>query len=133
MGWNQAIGWLFESQYRASDGVIPRWLFLRGLGLIFFSAFFSLIFQISGLIGGSGILPAGSYLHEVAQSLGHWERLWYAPTLLWWSSSSAMLSALCWAGMIASLLLVLNLWPRGVLVICFACFLSFISAAQDFS
>jgi lipase maturation factor 1 len=130
---DQAIGWLFERQHGASDRLIPRWLFLRSLGLIYFSAFFSLIFQIRGLIGSSGILPAGSYLHEVAQSLGHWQRLWYAPTLLWWSSSSAMLSALCWAGIIASLLLVLNLWPRGMLVICFACFLSFISAAQDFS
>jgi hypothetical protein len=35
--------------------------------------------------------------------------------------------------MSASLLLVLNLWPRGMLVICFVCFLSFVSAAQDFS
>ena len=35
--------------------------------------------------------------------------------------------------MVASLLLVLNLWPRGMLVICFVCFLSFVSAAQDFS
>jgi hypothetical protein len=33
----------------------------------------------------------------------------------------------------ASLLLVLNAWPRGMLMICFLCFLSFVSAAQDFS
>ena len=44
-----------------------------------------------------------------------------------------MLTALCWVGMIASLLLMLNVWPRGMLVICFVCFLSFVSAAQDFS
>src|SRR5260370_36971519 len=35
--------------------------------------------------------------------------------------------------MIASVLLVLNLWPRAMLAICFVCFLSFVSAAQDFS
>lgn len=35
----------------------PRWLFLRALGLIYFSAFYSLIFQIRGLIGPNGILP----------------------------------------------------------------------------
>jgi hypothetical protein len=40
---------------------------------------------------------------------------------------------ICWAGMIASLLLVLNFWPRGMLAVCVACFLSFVSAAQDFS
>lgn len=133
MGLGQSIGWLFGTQRGASDRLIPRWLFLRGLGLIYFSAFFSLIFQIYGLIGSTGILPAGNYLHEVSQSLGHWQRFWYAPTLLWWSSDSAMLSALCWAGMIASLLLVLNFWPRGMLTICLVCFLSFIGAAQDFS
>ncbi len=113
--------------------MLPRWLFLRALGLIYFSAFFSLVFQIRGLIGPAGILPAGSYLQNVAQSLGHWERLWYAPTLLWWSSGTAMVTGLCWVGMIASLLVVLNFWPRGMLVLCFVCFLSFVSAAQDFS
>jgi hypothetical protein len=112
---------------------MPRWLFLRALGLIYFSAFFSLVFQIRGLIGPLGILPAGSYLQAVADALGHWQRIWYAPTLLWWSSGNGMLIALCWAGMAASLLLVLNVWPRCMLVICFVCFLSFVSAAQDFS
>lgn len=44
-----------------------------------------------------------------------------------------MLTAICWIGMLASVLLVLNFWPRGMLGICFVCFLSFVSAAQDFS
>lgn len=113
--------------------LIARWLFLRTLAAIYFSAFFSLVFQIKGLIGPQGILPAGPYLQAVAQALGHWERLWYAPTILWFSSGTGMLTALCWAGMIASVLVFLNLWPRGMLAICFLCFLSFIAAAQDFS
>jgi hypothetical protein len=128
-----AIVWLFDRQQGAPDRRIPRWLFLRALGAIYFSAFFSLVLQIRGLIGPEGILPASRYLHAVEQSLGYWQRVWYAPTLLWFSSGPVMLSALCWAGMLASLLLVLNLWPRGMLVICFVCFLSFVSAAQDFS
>jgi hypothetical protein len=135
MEWHpaSAFRWLFDAKHGASERLVPRWIFLRALGGIYFSAFFSLIFQIRGLIGPQGILPAGSYLQAVAQSFGSWERIWYAPTLLWWSSSSGMLSALCWVGMVASILLVLNLWPRGNLVICFLCFLSFIGAAQDFS
>ena len=129
----QTIGWLFDGHHGPSERLISRWLFLRALGLIYFSAFFSTVFQIRGLIGPEGILPAGPYLNQVAQSLGHWERLWYAPTLLWLSSSSHMLLGLCWLGMIASLALIFNFWPRGMLVVCFACFLSFIAAAQDFS
>ncbi|HUI74673.1 MAG TPA: lipase maturation factor family protein, partial [Candidatus Acidoferrum sp.] len=112
--------------------MIPRWIFLRGLGVIYFSAFYSLAFQIRGLIAPDGLLPADLYLQHVAKLLGHL-RFWYAPTILWISSSGHALTALCWAGMIASLLLVFNVWPRGTLVMCFVLFLSFVTAAQDFS
>ena len=128
-----AIRWLFDSEHGAFNRLIPRWLFLRALGCIYFSAFFSLVFQIRGLIGPEGILPANEYLRAVAHSLGYSRGLWFAPTLLWLASGPHMLAALCWVGMGASLLLVLNVWPRGMLVICFVCFLSFVSAAQDFS
>src|SRR5271169_3556268 len=127
------IRWLFDPEHGAFDRLIPRWLFLRALGCIYFSAFFSLVFQIRGLIGPDGILPADQYLQAVRHSLGYARGLWYAPTLLWLSSGPHMLTALCWVGMGASIFLVLNLWPRGTLLICFVCFLSFVSAAQDFS
>jgi hypothetical protein len=135
MGWvpASAIRRLFDGQRGTTNRLVPRWLFLRALGLIYFSAFFSLIFQVRGLIGPAGILPAGNYLHAVAQSLTPWVRVWYAPSVLWWSSGPVMLSTLCWVGLAASLLLMLNLWPRGMLLTCFVCFLSFVSAAQDFS
>jgi hypothetical protein len=134
MAWSPAsvLRWLFDSERGASGRLLPRWIFLRALGLIYYSAFFSLVFQIRGLIGSHGILPANEYLQAVAEKFGH-VGYWYAPTLLWFSSGSNMLMGICWVGMIASLLLVLNLWPRCMLVICFACFLSFVSAAQEFS
>jgi hypothetical protein len=122
-----------DGRQTSSDRLIPRWLFLRALGAIYFSAFFSLVFQIRGLIGPAGILPATEYLQLVAQSFGHWQRVWVAPTVLWISGSSTALMVLCWIGMLASLLLVWNVWPRAMLLICFVCFLSFVSAAQDFS
>jgi hypothetical protein len=128
-----AIRSLFDSKHGASNRLIPRWLFLRALGFIYFSAFFSLVFQIRGLIGPAGILPANEYLQIVARSFGHVTRFWFAPTLLWFSGRPQMLVALCWVGMLASLLLVFNVWPRGMLLICFVCFLSFVSAGEDFS
>ncbi|MGA8868744.1 MAG: lipase maturation factor family protein [Candidatus Sulfotelmatobacter sp.] len=128
-----ALRWLFDSGHGPSDRLIPRWLFLRALGCIYFSAFFSLVFQIRGLIGPEGILPAREYLSAVARSFGYGRGFWFAPSLLWLASGPHMLTALCWVGMGASLLLALNVWPRGMLLICFVCFLSFVSAAQDFS
>ena len=122
----------FDPQYGAADRMIPRWIFLRALGLIYFSAFFSLAFQIRGLIGAQGILPSNEYLEALARQFGA-VRFWFAPTLLWLSTSSHMLDAICWVGMIAALLVVLNIWPRATLFVCFVCFLSFVAAAQDFS
>jgi len=124
--------WLFDPECGPRNGMIARWMLLRALGLIYFSAFFSLFFQIRGLIGPAGILPAGEYLQQVAEATGAM-RYWYAPTLLWISDSSFMLLGMCVAGMFAAVLLTLNLWPRGLLAMCFVCFLSFVSAAREFS
>jgi hypothetical protein len=99
--------------------------------LIYFSAFFTLIFQVRGLIGSRGILPAVDYL-RFASSLGAM-RFWYIPSLLWLNNSDRTLMTICWLGLFASLILVINIWPRAMLFLCFVCFLSFVSAAQDFS
>jgi hypothetical protein len=110
-----------------------RWIFLRGLGLIYFSAFYSLLFQIKGLIGPDGILPAQDYLQAVGASSFQAQRFWFAPTLLWFGASDRALMLVVWLAIIASILVVVNLWPRASLLVCFVCFLSFVAAAQDFS
>src|SRR5262249_30149646 len=102
-------------------------------GLIFFSAFYSLAFQITGLLGPRGILPAGEYLAEVHQVFGLLKGLWFAPTLFWISASNDALLAVTFLGGAASLLLVLNVAPRIGLAVAGICFLSFIGAAQDFA
>ena len=126
------LRYLFDPRCGDSNRLLPRWLFLRALGLIYFSAFLSLVFQVRGLIGTSGILPASEYLRAVTNSIG-FARFWYAPTLLWFSTGNHTLMALCWAGLFASALVTLNIFPRGMLLVCFACFLSFVSAASEFS
>jgi hypothetical protein len=57
--------YLFESPHGSTNHFVARWLFLRALGLIYFSAFFALLFQVRGLIGSQGILPAADYLQTV--------------------------------------------------------------------
>jgi hypothetical protein len=115
-----------------SDHLWSRWIFLRALGFIYFSAFYALLFQIKGLIGPDGLLPAGDYLQAVAQTFPG-SKYDFAPTLFWLGSSDRALMVVVWLGLIASILVFLNLWPRTSLLICFACFVSFVSAAQDFS
>ena len=129
----RGLGWLFGPDDTGHPGHLwPRWLWLRALGLIFLSAFYSWFFQIRGLIGPDGILPAGLFLKNSAEQLGP-KRFLLVPSLLWFASSDPALLVFCAIGLVASVLLVLNLWPRGTIVICLAIFLSFISAAQDFA
>jgi len=129
----KGFGWLFGPEDLGRPGHRwPRWLWLRALGLIFFSAFYSWFFQIRGLIGPEGILPAGPWLQSAAEQFGP-KRFLLVPSLLWFASSDRALLLFCALGLAASLLLVLNLWPRGMVAICVVVFLSFVSTAQDFS
>src|ERR1700738_2340375 len=122
----------FDGEFGAGTSILARWIFLRALALLYFSAFYSLLFQIKGLSGPEGILPAGNYLSAMTRYYGS-TSYWHAPSLFWFSSTSTMLMAVTWCGVAASLLAFVNLWPRVTFFVCFACFLSFVSAAGDFS
>ena len=111
---------------------LARNLWLRSLGLIFFSAFYSLWFQIHGLIGPRGILPARDYLLYAKQAIGA-KAYWWIPSVLWINADRAALTALVIAGLVASVMLVVNVLPRTSIAIAAICFLSFVAAAQDFS
>jgi hypothetical protein len=110
-----------------------RWIFLRALGLIFLSAFYSFAFQIHGLVGEHGILPAREYLAQVHTIVGGVAQLWYAPTLLWINAGDTALSLLVGAGVLCSVLLAANVWPRVTVALCTVLFLSCIAVLQDFS
>jgi hypothetical protein len=126
------LPWLFDSRVGAHAKLVPRWIFLRALAAIYFSAFYSLLFQIKGLIGPDGIMPAHNYLAAVTEQF-HSTKFWYAPTLFWLSSSSNALMIVTWIGLAASILAFVNLWPRFSFLLCFVCFLSFVTAASEFS
>jgi len=128
------VRWLFGPGPTGPHGHLgARWIVLRALGLIYYSAFFSLLFQVTGLIGPNGILPAKDYLQYLGQHLGTVERYWYAPTVFWLGSSDFGLKLVCGIGMAAAVLLTLNIWPRAMLLVCFLSYLSFVAALQDFS
>lgn len=126
------IRWLFASEAGPRTRFAPRWFVLRALGAIYFSAFIALFFQIRGLIGPHGILPAGPYLTAITERWGAL-RFWAAPSLFWISTGSGWMMAVVWIGLIASVAAIANLWPRLSFFLCFLCFLSFVSTATTFS
>src|ERR1700723_1993015 len=58
-----AVSWLLGPEpisERRPGHLWPRWIFLRALGLIYFSAFYSLLFQAEGLVGTKVFFPPGT-------------------------------------------------------------------------
>lgn len=127
------VEYLFAPAELRPGRLVPRWLWLRALGLIFLSAFHALAFQIHGLIGEHGILPARGYLADVAHVVPGLERFWLVPSLLWIDAGDAALTIVVAAGIICSLLLVANIWPRAAVALCTLLFLSCVVTLQDFS
>ncbi|MDY7230492.1 lipase maturation factor family protein [Hyalangium rubrum] len=109
-----------------------RWVYLRGLGLVFCLAFASLLPQLSGLLGPEGLEPAAGWLEWGRVELGA-ERFLRVPTLLWlFGASSLALQGVCVAGLVCGGLLVANVAPRWALVGAWACYLSLTSLGGSF-
>lgn len=109
-----------------------RWLYLRGLGLVFCLAFASLLPQLSGLIGPQGLEPAAAWLDWAREQLGS-ERFLRLPTLLWLvGTGTGALWGVGLAGLACGALLVANVAPRWALVGAWACYLSLTVAGGDF-
>jgi predicted DCC family thiol-disulfide oxidoreductase YuxK len=108
-----------------------RW-FLRLVGLIYLIAFASFWIQVDGLIGQNGIIPVAPWLQQVRDRLGT-EAYRLLPTLCWLNSSDWFLYALCAGGVIASLLLVLEIAPAFCLALLWAFYLSLSVAGQVFT
>jgi predicted DCC family thiol-disulfide oxidoreductase YuxK len=107
-----------------------RW-FLRGLGVVYLSAFLSLWVQIDGLVGANGILPVGDFLSSAHEQVGSRAFL-LLPTLCWFNSSNAFLHFLCGSGVLLSLLLIVGVVPLVCVVLLFVSYLSLTIAGQTF-
>lgn len=105
-----ATRWLWGDDVTPPSYELVRWLFLRGLGFVYLIAFVSLWLQVEGLIGSGGVLPVEPWLDAVAERHGA-DRVRVAPTLLWLGAGDAALHLVCGLGVVASLLLVLNVLP----------------------
>jgi predicted DCC family thiol-disulfide oxidoreductase YuxK len=121
----------YGSHLEPSTYHLPRWLFLRVLGVVYLAAFVSLWTQVDGLLGSDGILPAEQYLLAAKNQLGS-RSYWKLPTLCWLSSSDTSLHVLCGSGTVAALLLVLGIAPLPCLAVLWVLYLSLVSVGQVF-
>jgi len=106
-------------------------VFLRLLGGIYLIAFASISVQIEGLIGSQGILPISERLADVALDSGI-ERYFQIPTLFWFNTSDLALNGVVVAGIIAALLIILNIRSRPALIAAYILYLSLFHASLPF-
>ncbi len=104
---------------------LTRRLFFIGLGLTAMVAVGSYWWQLPGLAGLQGIAPIGPSMDALrnAKTIGFFE----VPTLLWLSSSDAMLHLLCAVAFFSAALLVIGIAPR---VACLTLWVSWLSLVQ---
>ncbi|HMK69081.1 MAG TPA: lipase maturation factor family protein [Stellaceae bacterium] len=122
---------LWGRQHEPPRYDIVAHLFLRMLGLIYLAAFTSFAVQAMGLIGSHGILPLADLTQAIASHIGP-ERFVRMPMLFWIDASDGAIEAVCWAGAVFSLLLMLNLLPQLSLFMLYLLYLSLLYAGQTF-
>jgi len=129
--------WLSGDPYplgQAPTYLWARWFYIRILAVGFIAFFLSLSRQIHGLIGPNGILPANLYLEGIAaKTEGILNRFLLAPSFFWLDSGNLGLNVLVWGGLILSVLLFLDFWPKATLFFCWFFYLSFVTVARNFS
>ncbi|MGZ3455508.1 MAG: lipase maturation factor family protein [Polyangiales bacterium] len=106
---------------------LVRFLFLRSLGVVAACAFASVAAQIDALLGTRGIEPAVELAHQINDRAkrDHLSLFWLHPT-------DGMLHGLVWAGVLASLLLVVDVAPALGLFVAWACYASLVVVGSVF-
>jgi hypothetical protein len=113
-----------------------RWLFFRGLGLIYLIAFLTAWWQVHGLIGSHGVLPAGEFMDSARayfdQQHATFSRFTELPTWCWLSASEGFLDWLCGLGTVCSLLLVAGAAPAASGFLSWTLYLSLCVVHREF-
>ena len=93
---------------------LTRFVLLRLMGLVYFTAFLVAANQLVPLVGHDGLLPADRFMEQVRGHYGSfWNAFWKTPdatfyggqfplSVFWWSTSDAMIRAVSWTGVLVS-------------------------------
>lgn len=131
-GFSLLTRWLWGQHVEPPSFFLSRWVFLKLLGSIYLIAFLSLGFQIPGLIGENGILPAAPWLKAVGAEMGSTAYHLF-PTLCWIGGAGEGFLTFLWAGgAILSGLLILGIAPAPILFVLWAFYLSLCTVSRDF-
>jgi lipase maturation factor 1 len=113
-----------------------RFVFLRGLALVYLIAFGSYWVQLDGLFGSHGIVPIQATMAalqaQMAQAHLGLQRFFLVPTFAWWGASDAALHWQCGLGLGCALALLAGIAPALMLFLLWALYLSLCSVSGPF-
>jgi hypothetical protein len=113
----------------------PAWTarsaLLRGLGIVYAVAFFSLAREAAGLFGERGLLPAVTFLSAERELLGARAAL-HVPTLFWLDASNTTLAIVAYAGFALGLAVAAGCESAAVLGVLWVFYLSLVNVGQAF-
>jgi predicted DCC family thiol-disulfide oxidoreductase YuxK len=127
---------LWGKHVERSADLLPRWVFLRGLGIIYLIAFVSYWVQVNGLIGAHGITPAADLMAQARRALEgsgvSLDRFRMFPTFCWFSASDPSLHFQCALGTALAVMLIVGVAPTLSLVGLWMLYLSLITVGDIF-
>lgn len=115
----------------AEQSVLARWLFERGLAVLYLLAFLNVRNQFPALLGEHGLLPVPAFLRR--------SRFRTAPSLFHWRYSDRLLLAVAWTGMALSAAILAGaldhapiLLHMAVWLVLYGLYLSVVNVGQRF-
>lgn len=119
---------IFEVSYNQRSA---QWL-VRLVGMVYLIALLPFTFQIKGLMGSEGLLPAANLL-KTAFSQEGWLAWLHFPSLFWLFPTDTMLLVLVLLGGVGALGMVLNVLPHISSLMAWVCFVSILTIGGDFT
>ena len=112
---------------------LTRMIFVRALGAIYLVAFLGVLFQMKGLVGSRGLLPAQLFLQQVKAASGSgMHTFWKLPTVFWWHLSDHWMTILAITGVGVSAAIMLGLSNGISLLLVWIIYMSFVHIGQVF-
>jgi len=122
---------LWGNDVRRPQFAAGSWMYQRLLALVFLIAFASAWWQLPGLAGEEGILPAGDFFEMAETAIGA-EAYWRLPTLNWLASGTGALQWTAAAGCLVSVLAMVGIATPVCFLILWALYLSICVSGQVF-
>jgi len=101
------------------------------LGIVYFFAFLSLVFQVLPLIGSHGLLPADAFLERMREQSGdRIQGFFAAPSIFWFHVSDSLLVGLAYSGLAISACIVIGFANAPMLFLNWFLYMSFVHIGQ---